>query len=94
VRTLELVYWTIGIMIAVCVAVAAPAITTHWIKASAIPTDTVQRAVRMMGLLSCPAVASRFYQSGLIGLERQVPLNGLRMGMAHWEVVGRSSCFG
>lgn len=82
VRTLELGYWLMGILIGAAVVVAAPYIAAHWIKAGAIPVDDIRHSVMMMGVLAALQWPISFYQGGLLGLQRQVLLNGITITMA------------
>ena len=82
VRTLEVGYWAIGILIGCTVWYSAPYIATHWIKAGTIPTLEVRRAVTIMGALAALQWPLSFYQGGLLGLQRQVLLNGITIATA------------
>ena len=82
VRTLEVGYWAIGILIGCAVWYSAPYIATHWIKAGTIPTLEVRRAVTIMGALAALQWPLSFYQGGLLGLQRQVLLNGITIAAA------------
>jgi O-antigen/teichoic acid export membrane protein len=82
VRTLEVGYWSIGIFIGGAVWYAAPYIATHWIKAGNISPSEVRRAVTIMGALTALQWPLSFYQGGLLGLQRQVLLNGITIATA------------
>ena len=88
VRTLEVGYWGIGIAIGAVILSAAPLIATHWIKGSAIPTGVVQQAVMSMGVLFALQWPFTFYQGGLLGLQKQVLLNGLNVAVGSFRGVG------
>ncbi|MCR4309179.1 MAG: oligosaccharide flippase family protein, partial [Deltaproteobacteria bacterium] len=77
VRTLEVGYWAIGILIGCAVWLAAPYIASHWIKAGTISPEEVRRAVTIMGALTALQWPLSFYQGGLLGLQRQVLHNGI-----------------
>ena len=77
IRTLEVGYWAIGIFIGCAVWYAAPYIASHWIKAGNISPLEVRRAVTIMGALTALQWPLTFYQGGLLGLQRQVLLNGI-----------------
>lgn len=77
VRTLEVGYWLIGLLIGAAVLAASPWIATHWIKASTIPVSSIRQAVMIMGVLTVFQWPVSFYQGGLMGLGRQVLFNGL-----------------
>jgi O-antigen/teichoic acid export membrane protein len=88
VRTLEIGYWAIGIMIGVIIYFAAPFIATHWIKPGKLPIADVLHAIRIMGALSALQWPFSFYQGGLLGLQRQVLLSGLAILMGTLSNVG------
>jgi O-antigen/teichoic acid export membrane protein len=77
VRTLEVGYWAIGILIGCAVWWTAPYIASHWIKAGNISPSEVRRAVTIMGALTALQWPLSFYQGGLLGLQRQVLHNGI-----------------
>lgn len=77
VRTLEIGYWLIGIVVGAGLVVASPWVATHWIKAGAMPVGSVKQAVMLMGVLAVFQWPVSFYQGGLMGLGRQVLYNGL-----------------
>jgi len=76
-RTLELIYWPIGLVIAGVVLAAAPLLARHWLNAERLPPATVQQAVVMMGLAIALQWPYSLYEGGLLGLQRQVLLNGI-----------------
>lgn len=82
VRTLEVGYWAIGILIGCAVWYNAPYIATHWIKAGNISPLEVRRAVAIMGALTALQWPLTFYHGGLLGLQRQVLLNGITIATA------------
>ncbi len=82
VRTLEYVYWSVGILIALGLAALAPLLAQHWIKSEVIPAKTIQHALMIMGLVVAFAWPTALYDGGLIGLQRQVLLNSVRSVMA------------
>jgi O-antigen/teichoic acid export membrane protein len=77
VRTLEVGYWAIGILIGCAVWYSAPYIATHWIRAGNISPLEVRRAVTIMGALTALQWPLTFYHGGLLGLQRQVLHNGI-----------------
>lgn len=79
VRTFEFGYWAIGIAIGAVVLAASPFIAEHWINPGAISVNTVQRTVMIMGCVAAFQWPLSFYEGGLLGLQRQVLLNGLKI---------------
>jgi hypothetical protein len=82
VRTLEIGYWFIGLLIGAAILTAAPWLAVHWIKASAIPVRKVMQVVMLMGILAFFQWPVSFYQGGLTGLRQQVLMNLLKIGAA------------
>jgi len=76
-RTLETVYWIIGLGIGVCLYGCAPWLSAHWIRTETLPIETVTHAVAMMGMSIAFQWPIGLYSGGMMGLERQVALNGL-----------------
>ncbi len=76
VRTLEVVYWPIAILIALVVGLVSSPVAHHWIPPSRVITPaTVQRAVLLMGISLAVQWPYTLYEGALMGLHRQVLLN-------------------
>lgn len=73
--TLERIYWLIGIVIAVTLAALSPAIAAYWIRPQQLPTETVAQALIMLSVSLAFQWPRALYSGGLMGLQRQVPLN-------------------
>lgn len=77
VRTFEVLYWPIGLLLAAALWVAAGAATRLWSEAAIDPAG-IRAAIRWMGIvvgLQWPIV---FYQAVLRGMQRQVAFNAVR----------------
>ena len=69
-RTLEIVYMGVAIMIATFIALAAPWIGTHWLQIRLLPESAVVGAIALMGLnLACRWPIS-LYHGALVGAHR------------------------
>jgi O-antigen/teichoic acid export membrane protein len=79
VRTLEIVYWFVGVFIGAAILTASAWLAVHWVKASAIPVRSVKQAVMLMGVLAFFQWPISFYQGGLMGLRQQILLNVLKI---------------
>jgi O-antigen/teichoic acid export membrane protein len=88
VRTLELGYWALGLLIGISVAAAAPVLARHWLKLGTMPVETAERAMLIMGAVAALQWPLSLYEGGLLGLQRQVLLNGLRIGVSTAGAVG------
>lgn len=82
VRTLEVGYWLLGMVIGAAVAGAAPFFTHHWLNIGALPPEDVQTALMMMGVLVALQWPQSFYGSGLMGLQKQVLVNSVGIPMS------------
>ncbi len=78
VRTLELIYWGIGIAIGAAVVVASPLVAHRWIHARELAPAIVQQAVVLMGLMLTLQWPLSFYEGGLLGLQKAVTYNAVQ----------------
>lgn len=74
-RTLEIIYWLIGIAIGVTMAALAPVIAAYWIKPQHLLRETVTQALAMMGIALAFQWPRALYTGGLMGMQRQVAFN-------------------
>lgn len=74
-RTLEIIYWLIGIAIGVTMAALAPVIAAYWIKPQQLSVETVTQALTMMGIALACQWPRALYTGGLMGMQRQVAFN-------------------
>lgn len=75
VRTLETIYWAVGVVIAGVIVAAAPAIAHHWLNVDSLPVQEAVWAIRLMGITALFRWPVSLYTGALLGLRRQVPLN-------------------
>ncbi len=87
-RTLELIYWAISGLIAFMVFLAAPVIAHDWLQAKQIPTASVQQGIMLMGFVFAARWPFALYSGALMGLQRQVLLNGIRIGIETLRCAG------
>ena len=88
VRTLEIPYWAVGLLISVIIIVLSPFIAYHWVNAENLSPKTVQTAIILMGLAVAFQWPLGFYSGGLMGLQRQVLLNVINVVMATFRGLG------
>ncbi len=82
VRTLEVGYWAIGFVICIVVITASPFIAEHWIKPGTIPVKTIHHSVMIMGVVAAFQWPLSFYDGGLMGLQKQVLSNSIKIGIS------------
>jgi O-antigen/teichoic acid export membrane protein len=75
VRTLESIYWILGLVIAGAIILLAPLIANYWIQPGKLSPRTIQHAIMIMGLAIAFQFFFTFYSGGLLGLQKQILLN-------------------
>ena len=76
-RTLEVIYWLVGVAIAATLVALAPAIAAYWIKPQTMAPEIVTQALAMMGIAVAFQWPRVLYSGGLMGMQRQVAANVL-----------------
>ncbi len=74
-RTLELLYWALGVGIGFVVVLLAPVIARDWLAPQGLSADETAIAVRLMGIIIIFRWPVPLYSGALMGLGRQVTLN-------------------
>lgn len=88
VRTLEIPYWLVGLLVAIIVILSSPFIAYHWVNVENLSPKSVQTAIIIMGLVIAFQWPLSFYSGGLTGLQRQVLLNSINVVMATFRGLG------
>ncbi|MHB1354751.1 MAG: oligosaccharide flippase family protein [Anaerolineae bacterium] len=88
IRTLEIPYWLVGIVICIIIVAASRFIAYRWVNVETLAPSTVQTVIILMGFLAFLQWPMSFYSSGLEGLQRQVLLNGINVAMATFRALG------
>jgi len=88
VRTLEVIYWLVSLLIGVMVVLLATPIRQYWIQPKGLSAGTVESAVRLMGIIIALQFPFSLYQGGLMGLQRQVVVNGVLVVMGTLRGLG------
>lgn len=86
--TLQLIYWLIALLTGATVFILAPAIARHWVSLQSLSVETAATCIRMMGVAMFFQFPFTLYQSGLVGLQRQVLLNGVTITLATLRGLG------
>lgn len=74
-RTLEVVFWPVGLLIGGALLLLAPVIANDWLRTGTLPVATTQQAIVLMGVAMAFQWPFGLYSGGLLGLQRQVILN-------------------
>lgn len=75
VRSLEVIYWSVAILIGIIIVAISPFIAYHWVQAEHLSEQTIEQALIIMGFAMALQWPASFYTGGLMGLQRQVLLN-------------------
>ncbi|MDG1109743.1 MAG: oligosaccharide flippase family protein, partial [Burkholderiaceae bacterium] len=81
-RTLEIPYVGMGLIIGLVVVLIAPWIAHEWVNNQTLSTQSVETAMILMGLMIAIQWPLGFYSGGLVGLQEQVVLNLVNGAMA------------
>ena len=87
-RTLEIVYWCVGIIIGIGIYFAASWLSTNWVNAKNVSIQVVQQSIVLMGITISLQWPIGLYSGGLSGLERQVSLNMFTASLGTFRSVG------
>lgn len=74
-RTLELIYWFIGIAIGVITSCLAPFIADYWVRPDQLTAEDVLHSIVLMGIAIAVLWPRALYVGGLMGIQRQVSQN-------------------
>jgi len=82
VRTLEVLYWSVAVFVGITVVALSPFIAHHWVKAGQLSPKTIEQALLIMGFVIALQMPVGFYSGGLMGLQKQVLLNAINVGIS------------
>jgi O-antigen/teichoic acid export membrane protein len=88
VRTLELVYWGVGVVLGVFLVLSVSWLANHWVSAVHLAQPTVRTALLLISAAVVLQWPFSFYSGGLMGLQRQVLLSVLQMGVSTARGIG------
>ncbi len=78
-RTLELIYWGLALLVALIVIASAHWISISWVNSNELSQDTVEQSVLLMGIVIAFRMPYSFYCGALVGLQKQVLLNVIKV---------------
>jgi O-antigen/teichoic acid export membrane protein len=82
VRTLEAIYWGVAVVVGLIAVSSSSFIAHHWISESRLSPGTVEQSLVIMAFVMALQMPSGFYSGGLMGLQKQVLLNGINIVMS------------
>jgi O-antigen/teichoic acid export membrane protein len=87
-RTVEAIYWPIGLVIGVVLVIAAPVIARHWLHPAVLSVGTIEAAIRLMGITAALQWPYTIYEGALHGLQRIIEFNTVAAGMQVVRALG------
>jgi O-antigen/teichoic acid export membrane protein len=81
-RTLEWLYWPLGLLMFLVTLLASGPIASHWLRPVSFSEAHLARAIGLMGLSLALQWPCTLYAGGFRGMERQVALNSINAGFA------------
>lgn len=79
VRTTEVISWGTGIIVGIFLCTLAPLVSRQWIRSSAISAEEIRRTIWIICINLALQFPLGFYQGGLMGLQKQVLVNIVRI---------------
>lgn len=87
-RTLETIFWVISIFLGGFIILGSELISIHWLQSPNLPSEMVQKAIASMGICLSFLWPCAVYQSGLVGLQKQVANNFVIISFAFVKNLG------
>lgn len=87
-RSLEAIFWAVGLVAALALACASPTIATQWLSARFLPTDVVVASLAIMAFAISLRWISGLYRGAIAGLERQVWLSVFNVAAVSLRFIG------
>ncbi len=87
-RSLEILQFGIGIIVAIVLTLGADVLARHWLKVDRMPVETVAGALSMLGIVVGLRFCEGIYRSGIMGLQQQVWLNAVSIALALLRSLG------
>jgi O-antigen/teichoic acid export membrane protein len=81
-RSLEVIYGGVALVVVLSVWFAASWIATSWLGSTELPASTVSQAISVMGLVLAARMVEQVYRGAIQGLQRLVWLNGAQSLLA------------
>jgi len=88
VKTLGCVYWAMAILAGLAALCLSPFLAKNWVKPENLTIETITYAFILLSISITFQFQTGFYSGGLLGLQRQITLNGLRILFTTLRSVG------
>jgi O-antigen/teichoic acid export membrane protein len=87
-RSIEVVYWIVGLLVGVILAAAAPLLAMHWVKTQSLGEASVTRSLYLIAAAVAVQWPFSLYAGGLIGRQRLEVVSWLNAVAATARIVG------
>ena len=87
-KSLELIFLGLAILIIVSIFLASEWIATSWVTSKILPTETIVYCIKLMGVMIGLRWYAALYRSGINGLEDQVWLNAANIAIITLKFLG------
>lgn len=77
--TIERVYWTLAFLVGILTILAAPLLAKYWFQAEILNVDQLKKSLIFMAFSLAFQMPMYIYSSGLVGLQKQIPLNSINI---------------
>jgi O-antigen/teichoic acid export membrane protein len=88
VRTLGSIYWLVALFASIIAILVSPLLARYWVQPKELSVQTITYAFILLSTSLVFQFPSGFYSGGLLGLQRQVILNIIRIVFATIKSVG------
>lgn len=79
IRSLEAIYWMVGLLLGLLVYFSASFLATQWLNNELLAVADIENAIKLMAMITAFQWPISLYAGCLLGLERQVLLNFLQV---------------
>jgi O-antigen/teichoic acid export membrane protein len=87
-RSVELIYWPLGIVLGSLIVIAAPLLAGRWLQSETLSVGVIQTAIVLMGLTFVVQWPYSLYEGALHGLQRIVEYNTVAVAIQIVRSVG------
>lgn len=87
-RSIEVIAFVIAVLIASGIGLSANWMANSWVQAESLPSDVVEQAFVVMGIVTAIRFMESVYRSSIVGLQRQVLFNLVNSTMATLRGLG------
>lgn len=87
-RSLEVICFTIALLIAIFIFLSAPWLSTHWLQAENLPVEEVAKVISVIGFVVALRFIESLYRAAIMGLQKHVLFNVVNAFLATLRGIG------